>query len=128
MEKALVVDWLRAYVRGWETYDPEAIGSLFSEDAIYSYHPYDEPVVGRQAIVESWLKDPDSPGTYEASYTPIAIEGNVAVVNGRSRYFSDSSRSRQTKEWDNVFVIEFDRDGRCRSFREWYVAPRGQTD
>ena len=128
MDKALVVDWLRAYVRGWETYDPEAIGSLFSEDAIYSYHPYDEPVVGRQAIVESWLKDPDSPGTYEASYAPIAIDGNVAVVNGRSRYFSDSSRSRQTKEWDNVFVIEFDNYGRCRSFREWYVARRGQTD
>jgi hypothetical protein len=33
-----------------------------------------------------------------------------------------------TREWDNLFVIEFDKDGRCRSFREWYVAPRGQAD
>ena len=128
MERAAVVEWLKAYVRAWETYSPEAIGDLFSENAIYSYHPYDQPVVGRAAIVASWLKDPDALGTYVASYEPIAIDGDVAVVNGRSRYFKDSSRAELTKEWDNIFVIRFDNDGRCRSFHEWWVAPRGQTD
>ena len=84
MERAAVVDWLKAYVRAWESYSPEAIGELFTEDATYSFHPYDEPVVGRQAIVEAWLKDPDAPGTFTANYTPIAVDGDVAVVNGRS--------------------------------------------
>ena len=128
MEKTAVVDWLKDYVRAWESYSPDAIGDLFTEDARYSFHPYDKPVVGRRAIVDSWLKDRDAPGTYEAHYEPIAIEGDVAVVNGRSRYFKDSSRGELTKEWDNVFVIEFDKDGRCRSFREWYVARRGQAE
>ena len=128
MERAVVADWLSAYVQAWETGSPEAIGDLFTDDATYSFHPYDEPVVGRQAIVDSWLKDPDEPGTFEAAYQPIAIDGDVAVVNGRSRYFKDSSRRELTKEWDNIFVIEFDKDGRCNSFREWYVARRGQTD
>ena len=128
MDRAAVVDWLKGYVHAWETYSPDAIGDLFTEDASYSFHPYDTPVVGRQAIIEAWLKDPDAPGTFEANYEPIAIDGDVAVVNGRSRYFTDSSRSELTKEWDNLYVIEFDSDGRCRSFREWYVAPRGQTD
>src|SRR5450759_450203 len=86
VERVAIVDWLEAYVRAWESYAPDAIGDLFSDDAVYSYHPYDEPVVGRQAIVESWLKDPDPPGTYEATYELIAIDGDVAVVNGRSRY------------------------------------------
>jgi ketosteroid isomerase-like protein len=126
MNKTTVDQWLKAYVRAWETYDPDAIGALFTDDATYSYHPYDQPVVGRPAIVASWLKDQDSPGTYEATYRPIALDGQVAVANGRSRYFKDSSRSELTKEWDNLFVIEFDGDGRCRSFREWYVPPRGQ--
>jgi hypothetical protein len=49
VNQTVVVDWLKAYVRAWETYEPEAIASLFSEDATYSYHPYDEPVVGRAA-------------------------------------------------------------------------------
>ena len=128
MDEVAVVDWLKAYVSAWETYEPDQIGALFSDDATYSYHPYDEPVVGRQAIVASWLKDRDAPGTYEAVYKPIAIEGHVAVVNGRSRYFKDSSRMELTKEWDNIFVIHFDADGRCQSFREWYVPRRGQTD
>jgi hypothetical protein len=128
VERSLVVDWLKAYTNAWETYSPGAIGDLFTDDAIYSYHPFDDPVVGREAIVESWLKDKDAPGTFIADYAPIAIDGNVAVVNGRSSYFKDSSRRELTKEWDNIFVIEFDGDGRCRSFREWYVARRGQAE
>jgi len=128
MERAAVVDWLKAYMHAWETYSPEAIGDLFTEDAIYSFHPYDTPVTGRQAIVDAWLKDPDAPGTFRANYAPVAIDGDVAVVNGRSRYFTDSSRSEPAREWDNIFVIDFEQDGRCRSFREWWVAPRGQTE
>jgi len=128
MERAAVVDWLKAYVKAWETYSPEAIGALFSDHAVYSYHPYDEPLVGREAIVDSWLKDQDAPGTFEADYKPIAVDGDLAVVNGRSRYFKDSSRTELTKQWDNIFLIEFDQDGRCRSFREWWVSPRGQSD
>jgi ketosteroid isomerase-like protein len=128
VDRADVVNWLKAYMHAWESYSPEAIGDLFTEDATYSFHPYDEPVTGRQAIVDAWLKDPDAPGTFSADYAPIAVDGDVAVVNGRSHYFKDSSRSEPTKEWDNIFVIDFDKDGRCRSFREWYVAPRGQTD
>jgi uncharacterized protein (TIGR02246 family) len=128
MERAAVAGWLKAYMHAWETYQPDAIADLFTEDASYSFHPYDKPVIGRQAIVDAWLKEPDPPGTFEANYQPIAVDGDVAVVNGRSRYFKDSSRTEPTKEWDNLFVIEFDDLGRCRSFREWYVSPRGQTD
>jgi hypothetical protein len=128
MKRADVVRWMDAYVHAWETYSADEIGALFAEDATYSFHPYDEPVAGRAAIVASWLTNPDPPGTYEGRYEPIAIDGDVAVVNGRSRYFNDSARSEPTKEWDNIFVIHFDADGRCRSFREWYVARRGQTD
>jgi hypothetical protein len=128
VDRAAIVNWLTAYVQAWESGSPEVIGDLFTDDASYSFHPYDEPVVGRQAIVDSWLKDPDEPGTFEATYQPIAIDGDVAVVNGRSRYFKDSSRRELTKEWDNIFVIVLDKVGRCSSFREWYVPRRGQAD
>ena len=128
MEKAAVVKWLDDYVKAWKSYSPEQIGALFTDDAAYSYHPFDEPLRGREAIVESWLKDKDAPGTYEASYAPIAIDGNTAVVQGRSRYFKDSTRTELTRQWDNLFVIEFDDAGRCRSFSEWWVAPRGQSE
>ena len=120
--------WLRAYVRAWETYDPDAVADLFSDDATYSYFPFDEPIRGRLAIVASWLEEKDPVGTYEARYEPVAIDGNLAVAQGRSRYFKDASKTELVREYDNVFLIEFDDEDRCRSFREWYIRPRGQIE
>ena len=120
--------WLRAYVRAWETYDPDAVADLFSDDATYSYFPFDEPIRGRLAIVASWLEEKDPAGTYEARYEPVAIDGNLAVAQGRSRYFKDASKTELVREYDNVFLIEFDDEDRCRSFREWYMRPRGQIE
>ena len=115
-----VAAWLDAYIRAWETYDPQAIGDLFAENATYANSPYDEPIVGQQAIVESWLAQPDPKGTYEAHYQPIAVEGNVAVANGRSRYFQVDGKTLRA-EYDNIFVLSFDADGRCTAYREWYM-------
>ena len=123
-----VAAWLRAYVQAWETYDPDAIGALFTEDATYAYHPFEEPVRGRLAIVASWLQAKDAPGTYEGGYEPVAIDGDLAVANGRSRYFEGASKSELVREYDNVFLIRFDDHGRCRSIREWFMIRRSQAE
>src|SRR6185312_8057327 len=67
LDEARAQRWLDDYVRAWETYDPAAIGELFSADAEYRWHPWDEGRAiahGRQAIVSAWMKDRDTPGTY----------------------------------------------------------------
>jgi ketosteroid isomerase-like protein len=126
LTKQQVASWLGNYVRAWETYDPDLIGALFAEDVVYEYHPFDEPVRGRLAVVTSWLEGKDTPGTYEGHYEPVAIDGNVAVAHGRTRYFKDASKAELDREFDNIFVLRFDEQGRCRSLREWYMSPRGQ--
>ena len=40
LTRETVAAWLRAYVRAWETYDPDTVADLFSEDATYAYHPF----------------------------------------------------------------------------------------
>ncbi len=120
LDRATVSAWLDAYVQAWKTYEKDAIGALFSEDAIYYYNPYSEPVRGREAIVASWLAEPDIAGTYDAHYEPIVIEGDRAVTNGRSRYFEQGG-SKLKDEWDNVFILRFDEQGRCKEYREWYM-------
>ncbi len=112
--------WLDKYVQAWKSYDPQAIGDLYSEDAVNYYGAFDEPQRGRAAIVESWLKSPDAKGTYDASYHPIAIDGNLAITNGRSRYFEADGKTFRM-EFDNIFVLRFDDTGRCVEFREWYT-------
>jgi ketosteroid isomerase-like protein len=121
-----VAAWLDGYSHAWGTYDPAEIGALFSEDAVYFDNPFDEPVRGREAIVASWLEDPDEEGTYEGRYRPVLVAGDQAVANGYSRYLDGDGGG--VKEYDNLFLLRFDADGRCAEYREWYMRKPGQED
>lgn len=126
VDRDTVRGWLDRYVAAWKSYDAEAIGDLFTEDATYASGPFDEPVRGREAIVASWLEEPDEPGTYDGRYEPIAVDGDVAVANGRSRYF-EADGATLASEFDKIFVLEFDAAGRCAEYREWYIErPTGE--
>jgi ketosteroid isomerase-like protein len=114
MDHAAFQDWLNRYIAAWRSGNADDIGSLFADDARYSYGPYRDPVVGRAAIVRDWTKEPDAPGSWEAEYRPLAIDGDVAVATGESRYANG-------KTYSNIFVCRFGGDGRCTEFREWFM-------
>ena len=125
--------WLDRYIAAWSSYDADAIGDLFSEDAQYRFHPSDEPFVGRDAIVRAWLEPSgdasgrDVPGTWEARYEPFVIGGDRAVAVGYSRYFEDATQAAIRTTYDNAYLLGFDSDGRCRSFTEFFVErPEGR--
>ena len=124
MQRDDVDRWLTGYIEAWRTYESERIAALFSADAEYRYHPHDEPIRGRDAIVSSWLGDgdaaPDQPGTWEAGYRTFAVDGDVAVAIGSTTYTTEPG-GPVDRVFDNCFVLRFDADGRCREFTEWYV-------
>jgi ketosteroid isomerase-like protein len=128
MDRVAAQDWLDRYVAAWRSYEPDAIAALFSEDVAYRYHPYDEPVTGRDAVVASWLGESegdgassrDEPGTYDASYAPVAVDGDVVVATGRSTY-RESAGGPVTQVYENCFVMRFDGSGQCREFTEYYM-------
>lgn len=120
MDREAVATWLAKYIEAWKSYDPQAIGDLFSEDATCLYHPWDEPVRGREAIVASWLESPDAQGTFEAHYEPVAIDGDTAVAIGRSLYFKEDKATIE-REYHNVFIMTFNASGQCTGFREWFM-------
>jgi hypothetical protein len=72
--------------------------------------------------VKSWLDGRDAPGSYDADYHCLVVDGGVAVTQGRTRYHKPDGSV--DKEYDNIFVLEFDEDLQCREFREWYMSPR----
>ncbi len=113
--------WLDRYVEAWRTYDPAIIADLFSADATYRYHPYDEePVVGRDAIVADWLESPDAAGSWTAHYEPYIVEGDRAVATGESRYTKPDGSLRDL--YYNIWTLRFDAEGRCADFVEYFVA------
>ena len=118
MDRGALQRWLDAYVAAWRGNDAAAIGELFTADAEYRYHPADEPVFGRDAIVSSWLEEPDEPGSWDAWYEPFAVEDDRGVAIGVSTYFGPDGTPARV--YDNAFVMTFDDEGRCRSFIEWF--------
>ena len=126
MDRAGFEGWLERYIDAWRLNDPAAIGDLFSADARYAYDPFEEAVIGRAAIVASWLAEPDDPDSWVAEYGPLAIDGDVFVAHGRTRYLTDD-RQDIDREFANVFVCRFDTDGRCSDFTEWYMRRRPEA-
>jgi ketosteroid isomerase-like protein len=120
--------WLDRYVAAWTSYDRDEITALFSDDVVYRFLPYAEPAVGRAAVVAAWLGEGsadhdcsrDEPDTYDAAYSPVAVDGDVVVATGRSSY-RDEPGGPVTQVFHNCFVIGFDDDGRCREFTEYYM-------
>jgi hypothetical protein len=123
MDRTSFAAWLDRYVDAWRLNDPVAIGDLFSPDVRYAFDPFDEAVVGRPAVVAAWLDEPDEPGSWKADYEVLAVDGEVFVAHGRTRYLTDD-RSDVDREFANVFVCRFDGDGRCREFTEYYMRQR----
>jgi hypothetical protein len=114
MTRADVQAWLDGYVAAWRSYDRASIESLFSEDAEYRYHPYDDPLMGASAIADSWLSSQDAPGSWSASYQPHLVEGNKATATGTTTY-------QDGRIFWNMWELEFTADGRCRRFVEWFM-------
>src|SRR3954454_17191790 len=83
---------LPRYIDAWRTYEPDAIGDLFSEEVEYRYPRWDEPVAGRKAVVSDWLANRDEPNTYDAQYSAWAVDGDRAVAVGTSSYDGSSGR------------------------------------
>ena len=119
MDAADVDRWLEQYIAAWRSNERSQIEALFTEDARYRYHPWDEPIVGASAIADAWLEDQDDPARWEASYECHAADGDAAVAVGSSTYLD--ANGAVEKVYDNAYVLRFAGDGRCSEFTEWFM-------
>lgn len=122
MTKTDLQSWLDRYILAWRASTTTAIEELFTEDATYRFHPYDEGdemVVGRDRIVAAWLEEPDDPSAWEAAYEAWAVDEDRGVGVGTSRYLATADKPERT--YNNCFLMKFADDGRCSEFTEYYV-------
>lgn len=111
-----VARWVDAYVRAWESNDPDHIGALFTEDGRYYTAPFRPPWTGRQGIVDGWLKRKDELGQWEFRYEVMAVADGVGFVRGWTAY--------PDVTYSNLWVIRLAGDGRCEEFTEWWMAEK----
>ena len=113
LTRAQVQSWLDGYVAAWRSNDPGRIAALFSADVQYRFQPFEDAVVGRDAVVAAWLEDPDEPGSWTADYRAWAVTKDRATATGETRYADGS-------HFHNVFLLRF-RGDECSEFTEWFV-------
>ena len=114
---AALARWLDRYEAAWRSNDAEQIGSLFTDDAVYRWHPYDEGddvVHGRDAIVRAWLAEPDDPNSWELSHEAVAVNGDRSVARCVTTYADGTC-------YHNIFLVRLDDDGLCSDFVEYFM-------
>ena len=122
MNRTDVQTWLDRYVEAWRANEAGPIEALFTDDAVYSYRPWDSDehtMRGRDAIVASWLEEPDAPEAWDAHYEAFAVDGDRAVAVGWSRYAPTGDDPERT--YHNAYLLRFAPDGRCAEFHEFYM-------
>jgi uncharacterized protein (TIGR02246 family) len=122
--------WLDRYERAWRSNDAAEVADLFTEDAVYRWHPWDtsaQRADGREAIVKAWLDEPDDPATWTLECEPLAVDGSLGIARCVTRYIATAGRTTAPTYY-NLWLVELADDGRCRDFVEYYMeapAPSG---
>ena len=112
--------WLEGYRSAWEERDPEAVISLFAEDATYQETPFSQPMRGREAIRQYWSR---AVACYQEQirfgYEVLAITEVSAIAHWWASFVRISSKTQVSL--DGVSLLTFDKAGRCQELREWWV-------
>ena len=86
--------WLRRYFQAWVSNDRDAVGALFSEEAVYYVNPFLGPRMrGRAEIVDVWTSEPDAQRNIRWSYEPLAVQGDRGIAQWRVS-FAPGGRQR----------------------------------
>ena len=110
--------WLEMYGKASKENDPQASADLFALDANYYETPFDEPLMGRDAIYQYWNKGAQTLKDKESTYEILSVTDNLGMARWQAKFTSIKSGNRMAL--DCVFLLEFDDDGKCRVFREWW--------
>jgi ketosteroid isomerase-like protein len=119
---AALADWLDRYEQAWRSNDPDRIEALFTEDAVYRWHPWEEAedgAAGRDEIVEAWLEQPDDPDDWTLACEALAVNGDLGVARCVTRY--RATARGPSRSYHNIWLVRLTDDGRCSDYIEYYM-------
>ncbi len=115
MTRPRFVQWLKGYERAWRTAGTTSLAALFAPRATYRMSPYEEPVIGLDAIAALWERERDGPGEgFRMSSEVIAVEGDTGVARVKVNY-----EVGDVPEYLDLWIVRFDGTGVCVEFEEW---------
>jgi ketosteroid isomerase-like protein len=111
--------WIADYERAWRTAGTTALAGLFTDDASYRAGPYEEPVLGLDAIGAFWEAEREGPDeTFTLTAGLVAAQGDTAVARAEVVYGDPPHRT-----YRDLWIVTLAADGRCAAFEEWPFFP-----
>lgn len=118
MDRRQLEEWLAAYGEAWERKDTGAFVGLFSPDARYHWTPFEAAKRGREALAEAFDAAVARQRGISFGSEVLSVAEGVGIAHWRCSF--DRVETGDRVRLDGIFRMEFDEDGLCRSFREWW--------
>lgn len=118
MEASTVNVWLDEYGRAWEARDASAFVRLFSHDVRYHWTPFEAAREGRDGLAEAFEAATARQEQIAFSATMLGIHDGSALAHWQCSFVRIDSGL--PVRLDGIFLMEFNADGQCERFREWW--------
>jgi ketosteroid isomerase-like protein len=114
--------WIAGWSRAWPARDAEAVADLYTADAVYRSHPFREPHLGRDGVIEyarTAFEDEDAVDFWFGE--PVAAGDRAAV-----EYWAILESDGQELTLAGTTIIRFAADGRCEEHRDYWSLEKGR--
>jgi hypothetical protein len=108
--------WLETLKQAWEERDPQAAVNLFSTDAVYRETPFEEPMRGRQAILEYWSHVPKTQDHVKFDYQMLEVSEERGIARWQASFQRIPTKTHV--KLDGIMVVQLNAENQCVLFEE----------
>lgn len=115
LHASVAKEFLEKYKKAWDTRDADLAASLFTRDARYKANPFEEPIIGREAIHDYWAEATGRQEDIHFTVTNSLHTGYVLIAEWTCTYRATGKR----RELAGMFFADF-YGPQVRAFREYW--------
>jgi ketosteroid isomerase-like protein len=116
--------WIKDYGEAWRGGDDEALGELFTQDAVYRSSPFREPELGRDAIRAYWRRSTSTQAGLALRFGEPVVRGNRVAVE----WWAQMSDEGRPITLPGALLLRFAAGGRCEELREYWHLEEGSHE
>jgi ketosteroid isomerase-like protein len=109
--------WLQDYRRAWETRDADMAACLFTRDIHYQEKPFDEAIVGRDAVRSYWKNATDQQEDIHFTVKDSITVGHELIAHWGCTYRHKPSGEK--RQLAGILLANFYGE-EVRTFREYW--------
>lgn len=110
--------WLKEYGAAWEAKNAEKFATLFEDDALYYWTPFDPPKKGREQIRDAFSHAVATQTEIDFAARVLSADAPVGTAHWQCVHKRVTTGKRVTI--DGIFVVQFGVFDHALLFREWW--------